>query len=141
MPSITIHQAIEKAQKGESLEGFAIQDLAETQIKVKEALLLAEFGIVVPEQNIYYDDKDIAYDPDFDDVTWTRLPNNLSLEEQAKMAATFQTIAEQSDGSGLTVQLQLEGPAKEWALSHQEQIQHLINRYVADLYEASVLHK
>ena len=141
MPSISIHQAIEKAQKGESLEGFAIQDLAETQIKVKEALLLADYGIVVPEQNIYYDDKDIAYDPDFDDVNWTRLSNNISLEEQAKMAETFQSIAEQSDCSGLTVQLQLEGPAKEWALSHQEQIQHLINRYVVDLYEASVLHK
>jgi len=103
MPSISIHQAIEKAQRGESLEGFAIKDLTDTQMKAREALLLADYGIVIPEQNIYYDDKDIAYDPDFDDVTWTRLPDQISLEDQSKMAATFQTIAEQSEGTGLTI--------------------------------------
>jgi hypothetical protein len=27
---------------------------------------------VIPEQNIYYNDEDIAYDPDFDDVEWSK---------------------------------------------------------------------
>ncbi|MFZ2898938.1 MAG: hypothetical protein WA004_09965 [Saprospiraceae bacterium] len=35
-----------------------------------DALLLAENGIVVPDGNIVYDDSDIQYDPDFDDVEW-----------------------------------------------------------------------
>jgi len=51
-----------------------------------DALLLAENGVVIPEQNIYYDDRDIAYDPDFDDVEWSEEPVKLTWEEKAELA-------------------------------------------------------
>ena len=71
---LKIEQAIELARKDKSLEGVIIEDLKETQVRAVDALILAEYGIVIPEQNIYYSDEDIAYDPDFDDVKWSEEP-------------------------------------------------------------------
>lgn len=61
---LKIEQAIERARKKQSLEGVVIEDLKETQVRAVDALILAEYGIVIPEQNIYYSDDDIAYDPE-----------------------------------------------------------------------------
>lgn len=88
---IEITEAIARARNGQSLEGVVIDDFYNTQVKAKDALLLADFGIVIPEQNIYYDDADVAYDPEFDDVSWTRLSPDISLADQARMVAEHKT--------------------------------------------------
>jgi hypothetical protein len=72
---VKVEQAIEMARNHESLEGLVIENLSDTQVRAIDALALAEHGILIPEQNIYYDDKDITYDPDFDDVAWSKEPS------------------------------------------------------------------
>ena len=88
MKKINVVEAIKMARSGKSLAGVSIEDLGETQIKARDVLLLSDFGIVVPEQNIYYDDSDIEYDHEFDDVEWRKLPSGISLEQQAEMVKT-----------------------------------------------------
>lgn len=83
---LKIEQAIERARKKQSLEGVVIEDLKETQVRAVDALILAEYGIVIPEQNIYYSDDDIAYDPDFDEVTWSKEPLKMTWEEKIRLA-------------------------------------------------------
>ena len=77
---IKIDQAILKARNGESLAGITIEDLQDTQVKAKDAFILAEYGILIPEQNIFYDDADIAYDADIDDVEWSKEPIRMTWE-------------------------------------------------------------
>lgn len=79
---VNIEQAIERARNNESLEGVIIEYLKNTQIRAVDALILAEHGIVLPEQNIYYNDEDIAYDPDFDEEEWSKEPIKLTWEEK-----------------------------------------------------------
>lgn len=83
---VKVEQAIEMARNNESLEGLVIENLNDTQVRAIDALALAEHGILIPEQNIYYDDKDIAYDPDFDDVAWNKEPLKMTWEEKMQLA-------------------------------------------------------
>lgn len=83
---VTIEQAIEMARKNESLKGIVIENLNDTQVSAANALLLAEQGVAIPEQNIYYDDNDIAYDPDFDETEWSKEPINMTWDEKIKLA-------------------------------------------------------
>ena len=83
---LKIEQAIQRARKNQSLEGVVIEDLKDTQVRAVDALILAEYGVVIPEQNIYYSDDDIAYDPDFDEVTWSKEPLMMSWEEKMRLA-------------------------------------------------------
>ena len=83
---LKIEQAIERARNNKSLQGVVIEDLKDTQVRPVDALILAEYGIVVPEQNIYYNDADIAYDPDIDNVNWSEEPLNMTWEEKVRLS-------------------------------------------------------
>jgi len=83
---LKIEQAIERARHNKSLQGVVIEDLKDTQVRPVDALILAEYGIVVPEQNIYYNDADIAYDPDIDNVNWSEEPLNMTWEEKVRLS-------------------------------------------------------
>lgn len=136
---ISIQEVISKAQNGESLEGMAIEDLADTQVKAKDVLLLSRYGIVVPEQNIYYDDKDVAYDPAFDDVKWTRLSATSSLEEQAQIVAEAEQNLSRTH-SAIQIELALkDADMSHWAKENHRKISSLLNKFVTDLYEARTL--
>jgi hypothetical protein len=67
---ITLEQAISLLKSGGQLGNLVISDLATSSVKAMDALLLAENGIAVPDGNIVYDDSDIQYDPDFDEMEW-----------------------------------------------------------------------
>ena len=67
---ITVAEAIVLLRSGAQLGNRVISDLTSSKVKAMDALLLAEHGIVVPDGNIVYDDSDIQYDPDFDEVEW-----------------------------------------------------------------------
>ncbi len=87
---VGIEEAIAMANDGQSLEGIIIEGLNDSQIKAMDALMLARHGIVIPEQNIYYDDSEIAYDEDFDDVEWSKDSIKLSLRRKGNDNRGFQ---------------------------------------------------
>ena len=67
---IGIHAAIDLLKSGGNIDKVIISDLTTSKVKAMDALLLAENGCLVPDGNIVYDDDQIQYDSDFDDVTW-----------------------------------------------------------------------
>lgn len=89
MRTVKIEEAIQIAANEESLEGIAIENLGESQVKAKDALLLARNGILIPEQNILYRDKDVEYDSEFDDYEWSQLPKGISIDELSKISEEY----------------------------------------------------
>ena len=74
---------------GSDLEGVVLDESTTKQVNVRDALVLARGGILIPEQNIYYKDDDIEYDEDIDELVVTTGIVNLSWEEKAKRVKEF----------------------------------------------------
>ena len=67
---LPVQSAIDLLKSGGSLDNVVISDLDSSKVNVMDALLLAKNGCLVPDGNIEYNDEQIQYDPDFDDVDW-----------------------------------------------------------------------
>lgn len=80
-----IEQALVMVKNGESLKGAVLEDVDTVQVSVRDALSLARAGIVVPEQNVFYDDDEIEYDEEIDEVEWSTENLKLSWEGKAKL--------------------------------------------------------
>ena len=135
---IKIDQAILKARNGESLAGITIEDLQDTQVKVKDALILAEYGILIPEQNIFYDDADIAYDADIDDVEWSKEPIRMTWEEKIKMFMDQQLEKEEQSKGENEVMVKVEiadQEVREWVKKNRDKMGQLLGGLIADLYK------
>lgn len=114
MKVLTVEQAVERVNKGGNLQGIVLDKNTLEQVNVRDAMVLSSGGIVIPEQNIYYDDADIQYDEDIDELTITSGIVNLSWEEKAKRAAAQQKQTHQEADATLEVQLHLDPEIKTW---------------------------
>lgn len=85
---LTVEEAVARVQNGQNLEGVVLEENSIKQVNVRDAMVLSEGGMVIPEQNVYYDDEDIEYDEDIDDLVITKEITGLSWEEKAKRAKT-----------------------------------------------------
>lgn len=85
---LTVEEAVARVQSGQNLEGVVLEENSMKQVNVRDAMVLSEGGIVIPEQNIYYDDADIEYDKEIDELVITDEITGLSREEKAKRAKT-----------------------------------------------------
>lgn len=83
---LTVKEAVEMVNQGGNLEGVSLDENTLMQVNVRDAMVLSRWGIVVPEQNIYYNDEEIEYDEDIDELVITSGIVNLSWEEKAKRA-------------------------------------------------------
>lgn len=85
---INVDAAIDLLKSGGKLDQITISDIATSKVQMLDALLLARNGYAVPEGNVVYDDDQIQYDPDFDDMTWgkpvsfKKLKQSLETDEQ-----------------------------------------------------------
>ncbi|MBK7478247.1 MAG: hypothetical protein IPI11_20360 [Haliscomenobacter sp.] len=71
MNVLTVKEAVERVNKGESLKDVVLDESTTRQVNVRDAMVLSMGGIVIPEQNIYYNDEDIVYDEDIDELVIT----------------------------------------------------------------------
>ncbi|MCO6488663.1 MAG: hypothetical protein J5I98_09615 [Phaeodactylibacter sp.] len=132
---LKIEQAIEMARKNESLEGVVIEDLKETQVRAVDALILAEYGIVIPEQNIYYSDDDIAYDPDFDDVKWSEEPLRMTWEEKMR-------LSEEINKDEISVKVNIpDQEVRQWVNNNYDKIGQILGNFIVDIYKANKIIK
>ena len=141
---LKIEQAIEMARKNQSLEGAVIEDLKETQVRAVDALILAEHGIVIPEQNIYYSDEEIAYDPDFDEVKWSEEPLRMTWEEKIKMfeGQEVKRKAPHRKENELTVKIEIsDQEVREWVKKNQKKLGQLLGGLITDLYKVRTITK
>jgi hypothetical protein len=86
MEVLTVKEAVERINKGGHLKGIVLDERTIRQVNVRDAMVLSRAGIVIPEQNIYCDDREIEYDEEIDELEITSGIVQLSWEEKAKRA-------------------------------------------------------
>ncbi|WP_044233772.1 hypothetical protein [Haliscomenobacter hydrossis] len=128
-------QALAMIKNGESLKGVVLEDLDAVQVSARDALSLARSGIVIPEQNVFYDDADIAYDEEIDEVEWSNENLNLSWEEKAKLFSQnkYKPITLEITTNDLEVDT--------WLRENQERLSEVIKPIVKSLFEAEKMIK
>lgn len=137
---VTIEQVIAMARKNDSLQGVIIKDLQETQVRAVDALLLAENGIVLPEQNIYYNDADIAYDAEFDAVEWSTEPLRMTWEEKMQLSAEMDKNNKQE--AEVSVKLHIaDKEVRQWVNKNQDKMGRILENFITDIYKANQIIK
>jgi len=130
---IGIDEAIAMANNGQSLQGVIIEGLNESQVKAMDALTLAKYGVVIPEQNIYYDDSEIAFDEDFDEVKWSSGPVQLSFEEKVELANRgFRG----NDNEMISLRIAVaDKEVNQWIKVNLHKVEGIISGLIVDLYK------
>ncbi len=80
MKTLTIKEAVERVNNGKTL----LDKESMMQVNVRDAMVLSRGGIVIPEENLYYDDTDIEYDEEIDELEIEEEITALSWEEKSK---------------------------------------------------------
>ena len=137
---LKIEQAIEMARKNQSLEGAVIEDLKETQVRAVDALILAEHGIVIPEQNIYYSDEEIAYDPDFDEVKWSEEPLRMTWEEKMRLSEEIEKNNKKEEEISVKVNIS-DQEVRQWVNENYDKMGQILGNFIVDIYKANKIIK
>lgn len=131
MKVLTVREAVEKLSVGGNLDGVTLDANSTKQVNVRDALVLARAGIVIPEQNIYYNDDEIEYDEDIDGLVINGIIN-LSWEEKAKRAEQYNKQAQK-----VMLNLSTQKPeVDDWITKHREKIETLLVPIVINLFNA-----
>lgn len=133
---VKVEQAIAMARNNESLEGLVIEDLQDTQVRAVDALALAEHGVLLPEQNIYYNDEDIAYDPDFDEVEWSKEPIKMTWEEKIQLAAQIEKNATSDEEISVVVKI-ADREVRQWMNENGDKMGQILGNFIVDIYKAN----
>lgn len=137
---VKVKQAIAMARNNESLEGLVIEDLKDTQVRAVDALALAEHGVLLPEQNIYYNDDDIAYDPDFDEVEWSKEPLKMTWEEKIQLAAQMEKNTASDEEISVVVKI-TDREVRQWMNEHGDKMGQILGNFIVDIYKANQIIK
>ena len=140
MEVLTVKEAVERVNKGGNLEGVMLDERSIKQVNVRDALVLSRGGIVIPEQNIYYDDADIEYDEDIDELVITSGIVQLSWEEKAKRAAEYQEQYREAKETMLDLATQ-KPEIDDWIANNKQKLENLLKPIVIDLFRAEKLIK
>ncbi len=116
--SISVSEALERLDRGESIKGANI-DFKQENIKALDAFKLGKEGIDVPDDLITYDDADIAYDPDIDDYEWERTDID-----------PFVDLMKEK----LTVSIEINEDVKEWIQKNGIEVNHLLEALLQNFY-------
>ena len=122
--SITVAEALKLLEKGEKIKDVSV-DFKGRKVKALDAFKLGKAGIEVPDEVIEYDDKDIAYDPEFDDYEWKRTDID-----------PFQRIKEK-----ITVNIEIDKDVNAWIRKNSIELDHLIEKLIHDFYSANQMIK
>lgn len=137
-----VEQALELIKDGKSIKGIVLEDLDTVQVSVRDALSFARAGIVIPEENVFYDDEDIAYDEEFDETIWSGENLKLSWEEKAKLFSTSEQ--EDIEGNLRSVTLDVSTDDLEidtWLSENRERLSEIIKPIIKSLFKAEKMIK
>ncbi|MCS7037637.1 MAG: hypothetical protein RMJ33_03790 [Saprospiraceae bacterium] len=133
MKVLTIKEAVEWVNSGKSLEGVVLDECTIQQVNVRDALVLARGGIVIPEQNIYYSDEEIEYDEDIDELVLTDGVVRLSWEEKARRAREYSEKKQRE----IMVNVATQRPEiDEWIAKNRDKLESLLRPIVISLFNA-----
>lgn len=133
MKVLTVKEAVEWVNNGNNLEGVVLDESTIKQVNVRDAMVLARGGIVIPEQNIYYNDDEIEYDEDIDELVITGGIVELSWEEKARRAQAYS----EKEKKEVMVDLSTQKPeVDDWIAKNREKIENLLKPIVINLFNA-----
>ena len=75
MIRVSVDKALELISSGKSLESYEV--VVDEPLDAVKAFHLRKNGISVPDELISYEDDNLAYDEDFDEDEWTKLPQKM----------------------------------------------------------------
>ena len=135
MEILTVKEAVERVNKGGNLKDVVLDESTIKQVNVRDAMALSRGGIVVPEENIYYDDDEIEYDEDIDDLVITSGIVKLSWEEKAKRAEEYGERLK--GGKEVLVDLSTQKPEiDDWIAKNKKKLESLLKPIVINLFNA-----
>jgi hypothetical protein len=135
MKVLTVKEAVEWVNSGNSLEGVVLDEDTIKQVNVRDAMVLARGGIVIPEQNIYYNDDEIEYDEDIDELVITSGIVKLSWEEKARRAEEYREKAKTA--TAVMIDLATQKPEiDDWIAKNRAKIENLLKPIVVSLFNA-----
>lgn len=135
MEVLTVKEAVERINKGGNLEGVVLDERSIEQVNVRDAMVLSRGGIVIPEQNIYYDDADIEYDEEIDELVITSGIVQLSWEEKAKRAEEYRERYREAKETMLDLATQ-KPEIDDWIADNKQKLENLLKPIVIDLFHA-----
>jgi hypothetical protein len=133
---LDVDSAINLLKSGGKLDEIIISDLATSKVLMMDALLLARNGYIVPEDNVVYDDAQIQYDPDFDDVAWGQpVPFK-------KLIPSLESGDPLTEKAELVVKLQIKSAdMKLWLANNEDQINMIVSGLIESMYRADKIAK
>ena len=135
MKVLTVKEAVEWVNSGNSLEGVVLNKDTIKQVNVRDAMVLARGGIVIPEQNIYYNDDEIEYDEDIDELVITSGIVKLSWEEKARRAKEHREKGKTA--TAVIIDLATQKPEiDDWITKNRAKIENLLKPIVVSLFNA-----
>ena len=135
MKVLTVKEAVERVNRGDNLEGVVLEERTIKQVNVRDAMILARGGIVLPEQNIYYNDVDIEFDEDIDELEITSGIVKLTWEEKAQRAQE-NSLAGNVE-KDIMINLSTQKPEiDDWISSNRQKIESLLKPIVISLFNA-----
>ena len=133
MEVLSVKKAVERVNKGGNLKGVVLDERTTKQVNVRDAMVLSRGGIVVPEEHIFYDDGDIEYDEEIDELVITSEPVKLSWEEKAKKAEEYSAGME--EGKKILVDLSTQKPEiDDWIAKNKKKLETLLRPIVINLF-------
>ena len=140
MKMLTVKEAVERINKGGDLEGVVLDESTTKQVSVRDAMVLSRGGIVIPEQQLYYDDSEIEYDEEIDELKIISGVGNLSWEEKAEKAKSYEEHKKQA--SAVLLNLSTQRPEiNDWMLKNKKTIEMLLRPIVVNLFDAEKIIK
>lgn len=135
MRVLTIKEAVEWVNKGNTLEGVILDLDASKQVNVRDAIVLVRGGMSIPEENIFYNDDEIEYDEDIDELMSTGEIVQLTWEEKAKRSHEFKSLQQKTQE--VMVDLSTQKPeVDDWIAKNKEKIEYLLRPIVINLFNA-----
>lgn len=135
MKVLTVKEAVKRVNEGGDLKDVVLDESTIMQVNVRDAMALARGGIVIPEQNIYYNDDEIEYDEDIDELVIAGEIVELSWDEKVKRAEAFN--ATKTMKKEVMVNLSTQKPEiDDWILINKEKIELLLKPIVVNLFNA-----
>ncbi|MBK8652939.1 MAG: hypothetical protein IPN20_03215 [Haliscomenobacter sp.] len=131
--AMSTSEVIKLLRLGQSVEDIVLLDIDSQRIGFRDAMLLAENGFFVPGGNIIYRDSDVAYDPDFDEVSWNGKYEKMADFLVSKGLAT--NMPQESASENLTIRISIKDKAvQEWLAQNSSKLEALVHKLVIDLY-------
>ena len=135
MEILTVKEAVQRVNSGGNLEGVVLDESTIKQVNIRDAMVLSRGGIVIPEQNIYYNDEEIEYDEDIDELVITSGIVKLSWKEKAKRAEEHSERLK--EGKEVMIDLSTKEPEiDDWIAKNKKKLETLLKPIVINLFNA-----